>query len=280
MLLANLELGNDTIYRDIQKLRLQGYHIPKATKATQYKYVLSAATPLELPFSNRQIASLVESVKILQDQQSPAALNLQEFMSKLRNYLSAEQSEIINDFDLQGPLQDISSTYLTQLSQICNSGHQVIVPYKSLRGNKRNIIFEPVELSLIEGLWYMIGFDLNKKRWLELRVDRIQAKIERLPAKKQRQQRQKYKAIFRLLPPLADDYQKRMNEEITDDPKIEGAIQIKTEYYSDLRFCQYLLRYEQYAEVLEPASMRYRMQQTLPAIYALYNKDNLRLALK
>jgi len=260
----------DTLYRDIRILRKHGYVIPKATRRTQGKYCLEHL-PFSLPLNSQDIQALKQAAEMLYSQHSPQFQALQQTLTKLSFFLHPDHNGTLQKLKL-GPSQtEISREVLNQLEALCQSGHQVSVPYLSAQGHFRLITLEPSEVAYLDHHWYLIGYDTDKQIWLELRVERIQAEITRLPMRKPQRKRSKVKALFRLYPHLSEHYQLRHDEQAQPDPEKQGCLLVTTTYDSELRFCQRILRYEQYAEILEPPRLRQRMQGVISELQSHYS---------
>lgn len=264
------EIVVDTLYRDIQTLRRQGYRIPKATRKTQWQYLLQEV-PFHLPFSEMEIQALTRAEQILYQEQAPDLQAFQQALERLSPFLTPDLQAVLHKEALTQSRNLVSGTYLHQLQEFCEAMQQIELSYLSAKGHRRKMVLEPHDLLFMEHHWYLIAYDIENQFWLELRVERIQNPIVTLPRRKQRRQRRRTKALFRLYGHVGEVYQLRPGESSQPDPERDGALLVRSYYESELRFCQRLLRYEEYAEILEPKHLRERMHKNLSQLLLHYS---------
>jgi predicted DNA-binding transcriptional regulator YafY len=274
-LMANrIEVSTFTLSRDIGKLRKRGYEIPKPTKRNQYLYQI-VSVPFHLNFSAEEIAALRECYQQLVNSRSPDQALMAQFLRRLQMFLPLNERNLINSLLGEEPIGDAIRPILEHCKQLIRKRQQALIPYRRLRGEPRQIKADIVDLTSVDNYWYLIVFDWEYHKWLELRVDRIDGEIQLLPSRRQmkKSDRPVQYALFRLYPPLSKAYRSRVGEQIFPDKKYTDCLLIKTPYISELRFVQRILRYEQYAEILEPPALRMRLQNSIMDMFQRYAQE-------
>lgn len=274
-LMANrIEVSTFTLSRDIGKLRKRGYGIPKPTKRNKYLYQM-VSVPFHLNFSTGEIYALKESYKQLVNTRSPEQAAMAQFLRRLQMFLPLTERHVMDSLLNEEPIGDAMRPILEHCKQLIRKRQQALIPYRRLRGEPRQIKADMVDLTFVDNYWYLIVFDWDYQKWLELRVDRIDGEIELQPSRRQMKKtdRPVQYALFRLYSPLAKTYRPRQGEEILTDEKHPDCILVKTPYLSELRFVQRILRYEQHAEVLEPIFLRKRLQKNIIEMCQRYSQD-------
>lgn len=215
-----------------------------------------------------ELRGLARANNVLTDLRDPRAPGLRSLSDRLSRYLRFELAKVIEP-EVGSPQMlsdDATFQCYEELELVCRDGQQLRFSYSPLRGNTRRVWIEPLEMSWQEGHAYLIAYDLDKAKRLELRVERIVRPIEQLPGRVHPKRSMVQAGMFRLFDPVARAYQPRVGEIVNSDPRYPGALLIETRYVSAFRLCQRLLRYGQYVEILEPPELRQSMVGIIAAM--------------
>jgi len=181
-LAARFEITARTLRRDIDRLRSLGYTISAATgPGGGYQLGQGSSLPPLLLDDEEAVAvavSLRSAMDIftgMNETAISALVKLNQLLPvRLRKRASALQSVTVS---VRGRETSLNADLLTELAVACRDCRQLTIKYQDHQGRASTRSLEPLRLAHTGNRrWYLLAWDLDRKAWRTLRVDRIKGK--------------------------------------------------------------------------------------------------------
>ena len=178
-LAARLEVDVRTVRRDIDRLRGLGYPVHSAPGVTGgYRLAPGTELPPLLLDDDEAVAVAVGlrtaaggTVAGIEESSQRALAKLERVLpARLRGRLAALSAATV---PLTGPRPTVDAEDLSTIATACRD-HQVLrFDYRRNDGSDLRRTVEPLRLVHTGRLWYLVGWDADRRDWRTFRLDRI-----------------------------------------------------------------------------------------------------------
>lgn len=181
-LAARFEITPRTLRRDIDRLRSLGYTIAAVTgPGGGYQLGQGSSLPPLLLNDEEAVAvavslrSAMDTFTGMNETAIGALVKLNQLLpARLRKRAGALQSVTVS---VRGLETNLNADLLTELAVACRDCRRLTIRYQDHQGRASTRSLEPLRLAHTGNRrWYLLAWDLDRKAWRTLRVDRIKGK--------------------------------------------------------------------------------------------------------
>lgn len=283
-LAEKFEVSVRTIYRDVKTLENAG--IPIVGEAGSGYSLMDGYKLPPVMFTKEEVLSFITAEKLMQKfSHQSLGFHYQTAMEKVRSVLKYSDKDLIQNIEKQIDVfnyhpetgDSIKNVIPTILESIAEK-KQLSIEYKTVDSRVTNRVIEAVGVFFEFNYWYIMAFCTLRKDFRQFRVDRI-----RQISKTQNSFSQEYGQI--------NDYRRNSKESCTKvrllvDKKVMGHLVNSKKYYGltdeietdegfiltfetewiDEGFPRWLITFADYATILEPESLRVKLNDLLVKI--------------
>lgn len=173
---SRLEVAERTVRRDIARLRSLGYDIRSAPgPGGAYRLVPSVRIP-PLLLTAEEVSALVAGLLILETEAQDAAVvsarsKLEQLLPstlRKRAIATALATEVVTPSS-----GTVDWTLLGDVADAVENGNHLRFSYTDQHGRVSVRRVEPFRDVLRGGVWYLVGYDIDRSNWRLFRFDRI-----------------------------------------------------------------------------------------------------------
>ena len=262
------EHSDDIIRIDLNTLRYVGCDITKATRKTDYKYVLRKS-PYSIDFSSEEINILKKVYKKIKDNSNiDSLLKYHNLFVTLANCVSNDETKE----ELYGisVLKSFNSQLIEELLEACNSNLTIKFNYKNPTSKEvaeRVVLAQKIVLK--NDKIYLYGYDKGKNRSTTFNIQRILAILSKF----------KGDSDVTLSTTNVRFILKDMNlVQLEESEKIVetkvGGYLIEGHYFNDFVGIQRILSFGANCTVIEPDEFRNKIIEKLKSMREVYNDSS------
>ena len=269
-----------TIYRDVKTLENAG--IPIVGEAGNGYSLMEGYKLPPIMFTKEEVLSFITAEKLMQKFSHQSLGNhYQMAMEKVRSVLRHSDKNLIHNiekqidvFSVHGNSGDSLKNVIPIILESIAEKTQLSIEYQTVDGRVTNRTIEAVGIFFEFNFWYIMAFCILRKDFRQFRVDRIQQ-----ISKTQTPFLQEYGQINDYRKSHGNKVQakllvdKKIMAHLVNSKKYYGLIEevetdqgmeltFETEWISD-GFPRWLITFADYATVLEPESLRIRLNELL-----------------
>jgi len=284
-----------TIYRDIERLKEQGFHVEAFPGSNGGFRRAARAVGLAQEFTVEEAFALLIAGSLAQENQAlPSAQALDAAIEKIWNSLSPTSREEMRETlphvsCIQERIVDLDylSAYLDVLTKAIAHQQVVSMTYYSLyRDSEELREVDPYHLYCQKGVWYVIGFCHYRQHLRVFRVERIKelTMLERSFARSasfsldsylghawSMIKGEKHRVVVRFKPPHSRFIaESKWHPSQKIEPCQDGSIIFTAEIEGLEEFSRWVLAYGEYAEVLHPSALRDSMRESAAKMLSYY----------
>ena len=269
-----------TIYRDVKTLENAG--IPIVGEAGNGYSLMEGYKLPPIMFTKEEVLSFITAEKLMQKFSHQSLGNhYQMAMEKVRSVLRHSDKNLIHNiekqidvFSVHGNSGDSLKNVIPIILESIAEKTQLSIEYQTVDGRVTNRTIEAVGIFFEFNFWYIMAYCILRKDFRQFRVDRIQqiSKTE-TPFLQEYGQINDYRKSHgnKVQAKLLVD--KKIMAHLVNSKKYYGLIEevetdqgmeltFETEWISD-GFPRWLITFADYATVLEPESLRIRLNELL-----------------
>lgn len=267
--------------RDCKALETLGYRVERNEFDNRYRLI---SPPPEADWSDAELQALAMLRELFREKMYEAGA-VHAALTRLEQGMSAEQKRVYQRTPPIAVSLQATEHYesvariLRRLEKAVNKQH-IAFEYQPLekRARTRHRQIHPAQLEFRDGHYYLWGYSFEVNRYLEFRVDRIQASSLRvLPTRASAPPPHKLITVqVRLSARLARSGtipHFPMIDSIESD-KVGGGWLVTAQDYTDFRIIQKVLRYGEHAEIVSPTWLREKMRGVVEEMGRVYAKDH------
>ncbi|WP_185287495.1 YafY family protein [Chryseobacterium lactis] len=269
-----------TIYRDVKTLENAG--IPIVGEAGNGYSLMEGYKLPPIMFTKEEVLSFITAEKLMQKfSHQSLGSHYQMAMEKVRSVLRHSDKNLIHNiekqidvFSVHGNSGDSLKNVIPIILESIAEKTQLSIEYQTVDGRVTNRTIEAVGIFFEFNFWYIMAYCILRKDFRQFRVDRIQqiSKTE-TPFLQEYGQINDYRKSHgnKVQAKLLVD--KKIMAHLVNSKKYYGLIEevetdqgmeltFETEWISD-GFPRWLITFADYATVLEPESLRIRLNELL-----------------
>lgn len=280
-LATKFDVSIRTIYRDVKTLENAG--IPIIGEAGNGYSLMDGYKLPPVMFTKEEVLSFITAEKLMQKFSHQSLGNhYQKAMEKLRSVLRNSDKDLIQNiekqidvFNFHAHPEDSLKNVIPIILESIAEKTQLIIEYKTVDARVSHRTIETVGVFFEFNFWYIMAFCTLRKDFRQFRVDRIlQISKTEIPFLQEYGQVNDYrkrsnvnKSIAKLL------VDKKIMSHLVNSKKYYGLIEevetdkgveltFETEWIND-GFPRWLITFADYATILEPESLRVRLNELL-----------------
>lgn len=184
-LAARLGVSTRTVRRDVQRLRDLGYPVDAvAGEGGGYELGVGGALP-PLLLDDDEATAIAVSLGLstgsaVRGIEGPALAALAKLDRLLPPALRARVDALRSSTVTMAPPEDaVDAEVLVALAQACDGHERVVLSYRDRDGRSTERRLEPASLVATGRRWYLLAFDVDRRAWRTLRVDRVVGEVRR-----------------------------------------------------------------------------------------------------